>query len=151
MLKAPHHTCFSTPSPASTYTRCTFAASGWRSVRNTLATTTPLTGSPTCSILSTASPSFVSDAAIASTSFPKSANSLSHECRIFMKIASKIANHWCTSRGCLRHCGALWPCDRYRNRMQSLCIRLGLYRPLATHLGAPFRSHQVRSSHRWAV
>ena len=107
MLVAPHHTCRSTPSPASTYTRVTFAASGCFSRRSTFAVTTPFTGVPTRSTDSTAKPSSVMRAAIASTSLPKSANSFSHECKIFMRTALGIAGRWCTSREYLQRCDAL--------------------------------------------
>ncbi len=56
MLNAPHHTWRVSPSPASTYTRCTRSASGWRSVRSTFAVTMPGIGAPWRSTPSTARP-----------------------------------------------------------------------------------------------
>ena len=99
MLNAPHHTWRSTPSPASTHTRCTLAASACRSVRNTLATTTPSTGVPTISVASTDSPSDVMATANSSSlQRRRSANSSSHERTMRIRTVSRSASHWHTYR-----------------------------------------------------
>ena len=73
MFVAPHHTWRSSPSPASTKQRVTFAASGCFSMRTMRAVTTPGTGTPTTSISSTARPRELSASATASGSFGRSA------------------------------------------------------------------------------
>ena len=84
---APHHTWRSSPSPASTKQRVTFAASGCFSMRLMRAVTTPGTGVPTTSISSTARPREVSATATTSGSDGISAISRRIERRIFMRTA----------------------------------------------------------------
>ena len=89
IFDAPHHTWRSSPSPASTHTRRTFAASGCCSTRTTRAETTPSTGEPIAIVSSTARPSAVRSAATASTASlsvgsANGPNSLSHERSTFI-------------------------------------------------------------------
>ena len=84
ILVAPHHTCFSIPSPLSTHTRVTRSASGCFCVRSTRAVTTPSTAVPTTSIDSTAKPNVLRAVAMTSWSSPTSAYSRKIDRRTFM-------------------------------------------------------------------
>ena len=145
MLNAPHHTWRSTPSPASTHTRCTLAASACRSVRNTLATTTPSTGVPTISVASTDNPSDVMATANSSSlQRRRSANSSSHERTMRIRTVSRSASHWHTYREGRKPHDALWPCDRCRSQTRNPYTPRGRCPRLAARSGAPCRSPRAR-------